>query len=97
MPGQFRKLLDESFGAAVTKGSVPFPLRDSINLSGVQFNQPKCGSGLNGGFFEPEPGTFEISAKFSGSYNSGGVDRNLDVTFDFLSCEISSSGVTCTL
>ncbi|MBL9128889.1 MAG: hypothetical protein JNL97_14650, partial [Verrucomicrobiales bacterium] len=68
----------------------------SLDISNVSYNKASCSSGLAGGLLKFNPGSFKISAKFSGSYEvEDAGKRSVDVSIDFLSCEIALSGVTC--
>jgi len=70
----------------------------SVDISNIAYNKSSCSSGLSGGVFQFNPGTFKISARFSGSYEITGFGkRSIDVMFNFLDCEITTSGVNCTV
>jgi hypothetical protein len=74
------------------KFSLPF------DISNISYNEESCSSGLQGGLFEFEPGTFEVSVEFKGKWEpEGSVSQGFDVTFNFLKCSISlDTGVDCT-
>lgn len=78
--------------ASLVAGELSWPL----NLSAVGYNVANCSAGLSGGLFQFGSGSFKVGAKFSGSYQADGGGKNTyDVSFDFVSCEISSAGVNC--
>jgi hypothetical protein len=67
-----------------------------IDISNISYNEPECDSGLRGGVFQPGAGEFKIAAHFAGSWKpEGSLSKKFDVTFNFLKCEISLSGVEC--
>lgn len=81
-----------SIEASFIAGELSWP----IDITSVSYNKSSCSSGLSGGIFQFNPGTFKVSAKFSGSYEIEGFGkRNVNVTLDFLDCEITTSGVSC--
>ncbi|OAI20179.1 hypothetical protein A1359_21355 [Methylomonas lenta] len=78
--------------ASLVAGELSWPL----NLSAVGYNVANCSAGLTGGLFQFGSGSFKVGAKFSGSYQAEGGGKNTyDISFDFVSCEISSAGVNC--
>jgi hypothetical protein len=81
-----------SVSGSLLVGELTWP----IDITGVSYNAASCSAGLAGGFFQFNPGSFKISATFSGSWKTeGGATKQVDVRFDFLSCDISTSGVEC--
>lgn len=68
-----------------------------IDISSVSYNKSSCTDGVEGGLFQPGPGKFDISAEFSGSYETeDGVSVEVQETFSFLSCTIGiPSGIEC--
>jgi hypothetical protein len=78
--------------ASFMAGDLSWP----ISLAGVQYNVPKCSTGLTGGFLTFGDGKFKVSAKFSGSWKTTltGTEK-VDYTFTFVDCTINGSGVSC--
>jgi hypothetical protein len=77
-------------------GNLSWPL----DFDAFTYNDTTCSTGFQGGRFAPQPGKFDVSVNFKGSYQPDGqASKAVDYTYKFLSCTINLSAsppVQCT-